>query len=49
MTKGRISEQALKHNDADPPDIYTVIVGLLGQNLWRDVVRSPDFREFSLR
>ena len=40
MAKERISEEALKHDDPHTPNVDSMVVGLLSQYFWSNVVGS---------
>jgi len=45
VTEWRVAEDALKHYDSDTPNVYSMIVAVLGQNFRSDIIRSSYLRK----
>ena len=43
IREGRVSKQALEHDDPHAPNVDPVVIDLIGQHFRRDVVRGANF------
>jgi hypothetical protein len=41
MAKERVSEETLEHDDSHAPNVHSMVIGLLSQHFWSNIVRSP--------